>query len=213
MIDVITPEMYEGSRSLLSEMFRLRYRVFCERLEWEVHTKDGEERDEFDELGPTYFLARDLTGHLTGAWRILPTTGPNMLRDTFPQLLEGQPVPVGDHVWEASRFAVDCGEGRCDSLAAISSVTNELFCGLVEYCLEMGIRKIVTVYDIRVARLLPRIGCYPIWKTRPQRVGKTLALAGGFESSHTVLTELRDAGGITGSVIQSAPWNVPNKAA
>ena len=213
MIEIITPKSYEGNHSLLSEMFRLRYRVFRERLEWEVHTNDGEERDEFDELGPTYFLARDISGHLAGAWRILPTAGPNMLRDTFPQLLGGRPVPVSDLVWEASRFAVDCREGRCNSLAAISSVTNELFCGLVEHCIATGIRQIVTVYDIRIARLLPRIGCHPNWKTKPQRVGKTLALAGEFETSQTVLDELRDAGGITGSVIQSAPWIAPNKAA
>ena len=162
MIDVITPEMYEGSRLLLGEMFRWRYRVFRERLEWEVQTKDGQERDEFDELGPTYILSRDLMGRVSGAWRILPTMGPNMLRDTFPQLLGDRPVPAGDRVWEASRFAVDCGKGRCESLAAISSVTNELFCGLVEHSIATGIRLIVTVYDIRIARLLPRVGCYPL---------------------------------------------------
>ena len=213
MINVITPEVYENNRLLLSEMFRLRYRVFCERLEWDVNAEDGEERDGFDELGPTYILARDVTGRVEGAWRILPTTGPNMLRDTFPQLLEGRLVPADERIWEASRFAVECGEGGCESLAAVSSVTSELFCGLVEYCISAGIEQVVTVYDIRIARLLPRVGCTPLWKTKPQRVGKTLALAGGFETSETVLAELRTAGGITASVVQNAPWIQPRKAA
>ena len=41
-----------------------------------------------------------------GCWRLLPTTGPNMLKDTFPQLLHGHPAPHQTDVWELSRFAV-----------------------------------------------------------------------------------------------------------
>ncbi len=38
--------------------------------------------------------------------RLLPTTGPYMLADVFPQLLRGEDPPKAEHIWEISRFAV-----------------------------------------------------------------------------------------------------------
>ena len=33
--------------------------------------------------------------------------GTNMLRDVFPSLLAGQPIPADAHAWEISRFALN----------------------------------------------------------------------------------------------------------
>jgi len=200
MILVIPPELVGQYRPQLEEMHRLRYRVFKERMDWDVNVQNGLEFDVYDTLAPTYFLALDDTGTVVGTWRLLPTTGPNMLRDTFADLLEGKAAPCHDDVWETSRFAVEAPDNP-DGRTMVSTITRELFCGLVEYCLMQGIDEVVTVYDIRIARLLPQIGCDPRWQTARKRIGNTIALAGGFEISEAVLSSIRTAGNITQSVL------------
>ena len=45
---------------------------------------------EFDDANPLYLVSVDPdTEEYWGSLRLLPTTGPNMLRDVFPQLLDG----------------------------------------------------------------------------------------------------------------------------
>ena len=49
---------------LLDDMFRLRKRVFADRLGWEVDcTEDGREIDKFDALDPAYIIGLDDEGH------------------------------------------------------------------------------------------------------------------------------------------------------
>lgn len=200
MIRVLTPYDYEAHRDLLEQMFALRYRVFYERMGWDVTVDNGREIDKYDALSPYYFLAIDDDERVIGTWRLLPTTGPYMLPDVFGVLMEGEPVPRSARVWECSRFAVDDHDGA-RSAQSIHRITSELFCGLIEYCLEVGIEEVVTVYDLRVARLLPRIGCLPSWKTAVKRIGVTAAMAGRFAITHSVLETCRRRNDIIGSVL------------
>ena len=87
-------------------MHRLRGRVFKDRLDWDVSVSNGLEIDQYDTFKPTYLLALERT-EVVGCVRLLPTTGRNMLADTFPVLLDGNPAPKATTVWESSRFCVD----------------------------------------------------------------------------------------------------------
>ena len=87
MIQLITPDRYGAFLGDLAEMHRLRYRVFKERLGWDVEVSGDMEIDEFDACRPAYLLQTDDDGRIQGCVRLLPTTGPTMLRDTFPVLL------------------------------------------------------------------------------------------------------------------------------
>lgn len=206
MIDVIMKRDAGTRSSDIQEMHRLRYRVFKERMNWDVQTFNRMERDAYDDLDPVYILAFAEGGRLVGTWRMLPTTGPYMLRDVFPELLEGQPAPCDPRIWECSRFAVQtAGDTSGDSLAAFGKATSEIFCGLVEFCLSSDIKQIITVYDVHIARLLPRIGCVPKWRSRPRRIGNTSTLAGLFDINQRVLSAIQEAVGITGSVIRHSP--------
>jgi acyl homoserine lactone synthase len=89
---------------LLSEMYRLRRRIFKVRLDWSVSVSGDLELDVFDALNPTYLIAVD-HDTVTGCVRLLPTTGPTMLADTFPMLLDGQPAPRSDRILESSASA------------------------------------------------------------------------------------------------------------
>ena len=201
MIDIVTPDNTFMHREELTDMFRLRHRIFKERLGWEVNSREGLERDVFDLFSPIYLLARDEMNKVVGTMRLMPTTGPYMLRDVFPQLMEGQDIPRDPAIWETSRFAVESVLGSDAGLRAVSRMTGELFCGLVELCLIYGIREIVTVYDIRMRRLLGRVGCQPSRWGKPLHIGKSIAVAGRFEISENALREIQRANRIFYSVL------------
>ncbi len=91
--NTIMLKIIEGSSGFMfpaemDAMFRNRAQIFSERLGWKVSVKDGYERDTFDDENPLYLVSVDpLTDQYRGSVRLLPTTGPNMLRDVFPFLL------------------------------------------------------------------------------------------------------------------------------
>lgn len=199
MIDVVTPELYSAYAGPLQQMFQLRYRVFKRRLGWAVRTENGEEHDEFDAAMPIYLLAYGSDGVVAGSWRFLPTTGRYMLRDVFPQLLCGTAPPCHPLTWEGSRFAVEGRGIRC-------RISSELLCAVTETCIAYGIRELITVYDARMERLLPRLGCPPRWQSPPSRVGGEIAFTGRFDMNRETLASLRAVGGIQASVIRNAPF-------
>ena len=83
--DEASPQVFDG-------MFALRHRVFRERLGWDVNSVAGREHDLYDDLHPVYLVCRD-DKQTVGCWRLLPTTGPYMLKDVFSDLLHGHPLP------------------------------------------------------------------------------------------------------------------------
>ena len=83
--------MQQGDRA---SMFRLRYDTFKVRLGWDVETTDeGHEIDCFDRLPEAQYIIAKGPSEIDGCWRLLPTLGPNMLADVFPELLQGLPAP------------------------------------------------------------------------------------------------------------------------
>ncbi|MDJ0949851.1 MAG: acyl-homoserine-lactone synthase [Alphaproteobacteria bacterium] len=206
MIDVVTPDRYAAFQADLEEMHRLRHDVFIRRLKWNVRGENGLERDEFDDQGPTYLLSRNHRGRVVGAWRMLPTTGRYMLKDVFPVLLEGQPPPAEPTIWEGSRFVVRDDLRTRNGLTNPGRITSEIFCGVTEFSLAMGIKEVLCVYERRIARILPLAGCQPVWQSQPHRLGSNLAVLGRFAMSREFLAGLRERGGISNSVIGSAPW-------
>jgi len=71
MINLITKQNANMHRDLLRKMFRQRYRVFKEKLGWDVQHENGEERDEFDRPDTAYLIATDKSGQIDGSWRLL----------------------------------------------------------------------------------------------------------------------------------------------
>lgn len=206
MIDVVSATELKARPDILRAMCRLRYRVFHERLGWRVAVRNKLERDGFDDMNPLYLLAYDDQETLVGTWRMLPTTGPYMLRDVFPELLDGNDAPSDPAIWEGSRFAVDCRSHRKNGLGTPGRITGEIFAAVVEFGLALQLSEVVTVYDRRIARLLPRIGCHPKWQSQHHRIDQTITLAGRFDIDIPALEAIRHANGIDGSVVRSAPW-------
>lgn len=204
-IEGVDRDRYPG---LFDAMFRMRAAVFAERLEWDVTVTNGWEIDRFDAEDPLYLLAvDDFTGALQGAVRLLPTTGPNMLRDVFPVLVPGG-APESPLIWESSRFAVNPAAfdpvNRAEANHAVNRTTVELLCGIVEVCQRAGIEHIVSVFDARMARIFRSIDCaFEIIGT-PTRIGKTMTYAGVFDMSDEMRERLGEAGKLHTPVLAPA---------
>lgn len=201
MIQLISPDCYEDFADDLHAMHRLRYRVFKERLDWEVRGNGSYEVDSFDSLRPHYLLLRGFEGRVEGCVRLLPSTGATMLRDTFPMLLGGKTAPEHPNIWESSRFALDIASSAPKGAGGIAIATYELFAGMIELGLSRQLSHIVTVTDLRMERILRRAG-WPLERIgEPQTVGVTRALAGYLEVSPLMLQVVRKNGGIGGPVL------------
>lgn len=201
MIQLITPEFHSAFSDNLQAMQRLRYRVFRERLGWDVATENGLEADSFDALKPHYLLLRGEHGSIDGCVRLLPSTGPTMLRDVFPGLLDGSDAPSQSGIWESSRFAMDAAATPHNVKNGLAKGTYELFAGMIEFGLAKGLRHVVTVTDVRMERILRRAG-WPLDRLgQPQMIGNTRAVAGYLNISREILDVVRRNGGFDRPVL------------
>jgi acyl homoserine lactone synthase len=201
MMYLISPDHYGTFANEIAEMHRLRYRVFKARLDWEVQISGDMEIDGFDALHPVYLVQRAHDGRIQGCVRLLPSTGPTMLRDAFPLLLEGLSAPTKCTIWESSRFALDIGDGTRDSVRGLASATYELFAGMIEFGLSRGLTDIVTVTDAKMERILRRAS-WPLRRLgQPRKFGNALAVAGYLEISAETLAKVRESAGLSGPVL------------
>jgi acyl homoserine lactone synthase len=159
----------------LWEMHKLRAKVFKDRLGWEVPVLSGMEIDGYDALEPMYMMIREPgPGTLRGCWRLLPTEGPYMLKDSFPALLHGAVAPAHARIWELSRFAI---ETDCDSRFGLSQITMESFSEMVLYGRSHGIDRYVTVTTTSLERLVRRAGVAITRLGPPVQIGIEQAVA------------------------------------
>lgn len=175
----------------LWEMHTLRAKVFKDRLGWEVPVLSGMEIDGYDALEPMYMMIREPGGGaLRGCWRLLPTEGPYMLKDSFAQLLHGQSAPQDPRIWELSRFAIETdGNGRF----GFSEITMESIGEIISHGFHAGIDQYVTVTTTAIERMLRRAGVVTRRFGLPLQIGveKAVALYVDVAATHAVMFESR----------------------
>jgi N-acyl-L-homoserine lactone synthetase len=190
MITILSNNNVGSHVSSLYQMHRLRKEVFSDRLGWSVAISGDLEVDEYDALAPVYVLSETAEGEVLGGVRLLPTTGPYMLRNTFAALLDGRQAPANELTWEASRFAVAKSSAKGDG--GLAHATYELLIGVLQFGLAHDIEAIVCVVDLRMERVLRRAG-WQMQRLGPEhRIGCTIAVAGSLEVSDRLLRELED---------------------
>ena len=176
--------------NLINQMHMLRARVFNGRLGWEVQVTNDRERDRFDDLDPLYVLSVAPTGRVVGSLRALQTTGPHMLSEVFSQLLpEGESIrsPL---IWESTRSCLETEQAARGRANTLSVVTGELLCGLFETARAVGLRYVVSVFDVRTERILARAGCPCERLGPPVRIGGVMTVAGLFEVDDMMIERL-----------------------
>lgn len=155
--------MHSGMKETLpSHLYRqlgvYRYDVFIEHLGWNLNVRDGLELDQFDRDNETvYVVAQQEDGTIQGCARLLPTLGPYLLSEVFPQLLNGLEPPSSSDVWELSRFAaVDLSKktGSGASAQYSSPVALALIQAAMDCARQQGAKRLITVSPVGVERLL-----------------------------------------------------------
>jgi acyl homoserine lactone synthase len=143
----VSPKQYLNEPNLLKQMHRLRAAVFSARLEWDVSVSEAGERDEYDDLDPTYILAVADDQKVVGCAGLLPALGPTMLEQTFPQLLATGSPNASARVVESSRFCVDTPlpAGRGESQLHLATLT--MFAGIIKWSMASGYDEIVPATD------------------------------------------------------------------
>jgi acyl homoserine lactone synthase len=191
---------YGANISLLMGMHRLRRKVFKDRLDWSVSTTGDLEMDRYDALDATYLVVAD-RGAVLGCVRLLPTTGPNMLADTFPELLDGAPAPRSGFVAESSRFCVDTELTDAMTGGGLRRATFLLFAAMLEWGEARGLSSIATVTDLRMERILRRAGWTLQRLGLPRRIGSTVAVAGLLPIEERALAAIRQNGDLDAAIV------------
>ncbi len=186
----------------MDAMFRNRAETFSERLGWEVVVRGGYERDVFDDANPLYLVAVDPdTEEYWGSLRLLPTTGPNMLRDVFPQLLDGDYLESAT-IWECSRICAVAPPGQPErNGCGVKHVLNELILGIGEVAVRGGLTQVAAVFDARMLRVLRAAGCNPDIIGTPQSIDGIMCYAALFDTGEGPLRAFRAATRINHSVL------------
>lgn len=193
-ITVVSPDLYEQCFGLLRQMHRLRAEVFRSRMGWDVIVTDGEERDRFDDCGPTYILAVDDDHRVAGAARLLPGSGPTMLQETFPILLANGALAAHSGMVESSRFCVDTSLEGTRGGGHLHLATLTMFAGIIEWSMANGYSEIATATDLRFERILNRAG-WPMKRLgEPAAIGSTMAVAGSLPADRESFERVRPAG-------------------
>jgi acyl homoserine lactone synthase len=158
----------------LWEMYRLRAKVFKDQMGWNVPVMSGMEIDGYDALDPHYMMISESSNGVRGCWRALPTEGPYMLKDTFPELLYGQAAPEDPKIWELSRFAIEADGPQGFGFSRISlDALREIF----KFGVQMGIERYVTVTTASIERMVRRSGVAVTRFGPPMRIGVENAVA------------------------------------
>jgi acyl-homoserine lactone synthase len=120
----------------IEQMFRMRHRIYVERRKWvDLARPDKREVDQFDNEDATYLLGIDDTGEVYAGLRLVPTTGPHLIRDVFPHAVQWGPIPQAKHILEFTRYFV----GRRQPGITSRQTAGNLLCAMFEYGLARSI--------------------------------------------------------------------------
>jgi len=144
---------------LRDTMFRDRAAQFSGRLKWAVQVDEqGFERDEYDAMNPLYVIWQQADGRHGGSLRFLPTTGPVMVNDHFPDLTGGVAI-TSPHIWECTRFCI-APDAPSRRIAA------RLLLGAAALGKRFHLRHAVGVFDPAMERIYRALGWEPVLQSR-----------------------------------------------
>ena len=130
----------------LDGMFRLRDEIFHKRLGWDISSHNGLKRKMFDKLKPVYLVARGDQRKVSNCARILPTMGPYMLEDVFPELLDGDNTPQDERTWELIRFTANAD--KTNPQRGVGAISLGLMREAVEFAEEHHVDRYVSVTSV-----------------------------------------------------------------
>ncbi len=191
MYILVQAHEYHKHRDLLDQSFRLRKKVFADKLGWKVSVSGQRERDRYDDLNPAYLLWCDEEKErLFGAIRLMPTTGPTLLYDVFRGTFPDACDLVAPGIWEGTRMCID------EDAIAADMRPDRAFCllllALCEVALDSGMHTMISNYESHMKRVYQKAGAELDELGRSDGYGRFPVCCGAFEVSNRVLAAMRE---------------------
>lgn len=137
MLILIDPSNYEFHRQDLDDMYRLRHKVFYEKLKWDVTSVNGMEKDEYDEKHAHYIIYKDEQGVVRGCIRLIEMTNPCMFDGPFKFMLPDLKDFKYQGYWETSRVAVDYNFDETYTIKTASHISASIFAAAMHFGLNL----------------------------------------------------------------------------
>jgi len=171
------------SREGLEEAYRLRYKVFSEKLGWAGRRKDLLESDSYDQWAVS-FGVYDEQGALKAYLRLLTSEYRFMLEDVFAPLLGSDPiVRKKPDTAEVSRLCMEpCEPRTMDERGHTPDLILLLVKGLRRWCDEHDIRFLYAELDAKAFRLYHDVKKLPL-----RLMGEPKTMPDGLETRVAVL--------------------------
>ncbi|KCZ46632.1 MULTISPECIES: acyl-homoserine-lactone synthase [unclassified Hyphomonas] len=161
MFKIITPDNRDAHRDLIHAMHEMRYRIVVEEWGWHIPgIRKGYDKDQFDIDATVYVLVLSSDGDILASSRINPTTRPHMMSELFADYCDLQPYPVGEDIWECSRFVTD--RKRMRDPVEDFRTRCRLGLGLTVWCLDHGVSRLSWLTHQKFYNLVQRV-----WSTEP----------------------------------------------
>lgn len=109
---------YADDPQKVAAFWRLRKRLFVDKLGWDLRTTGELEVDEFDAPHTEYCIVSHL-GSVVGGFRAIRTDYDYLAFCVFPQLATLRPYPRRRDMWEISRFGI-LADAQCHDLALLN---------------------------------------------------------------------------------------------
>lgn len=154
MVYLITPNEYSTHRDDLDAMYRLRHKVFFEKLKWQVNSEDGMEKDEYDENNTYYLIFKDKNNIVRGCQRYIPMNNPCMFDGPFDFVLSNLKDYKNAQYWEASRLAVDYDYAEGYTKDDARNVCKRIFAASILLGQDAEIKSFVTLSYPAMIKLL-----------------------------------------------------------
>ncbi|MFP7569885.1 acyl-homoserine-lactone synthase [Marivita sp. S2033] len=195
MIRYLYADQLSTTPLLARTMYQDRADQFATRLGWEVSVdKNGQERDQYDDLNPLYVIWEKPDGTHGGSMRFLPTTGRTMVNEHFLTLTDGVAFQ-SPFIWECTRFCL-ARNPEPGTAAALMLAGGEVMQGF-------DIRHFVGVFDARMVRIYNRIGAAPeVLGTQGE--GRQAISVGLWEFSEAAQRHVSQVAGV--SLADSRSW-------
>ncbi|GBQ07127.1 acyl-homoserine-lactone synthase [Acetobacter cerevisiae] len=144
--------------SVYEKMLGSRKKFFENYPEWSRAFHPCPVEDDYDRrCSPFYIVGLQDGGDAVASVRIMPTTGPTMLRDEFAPYFQGCPDIISSDIWELSYFSTTADTsslaGRNLMLDVLKTVYARAFAN--------GIKQIIGTYPRSKLRLYRRLECLP----------------------------------------------------
>ena len=193
--------------SQIEEMFRIRHRVYVDGRGWQAIARpDKREIDQFDTDDAVYLLGVGPDGRVYSGVRLMPTTGPHLMRDVFAHTVTWGRIPSDPRIFELTRYFI-WGDVHGDLRR---QWVRSIFCAVVEFALANNLTHISTVSDTFFIPRLLEGG----WKMHhlglPTEYPEGVCASVLLEVTPQRLSEMRARAGFDGPALTFSSFPPPN---